>query len=69
MFLKNDKLEKHIYPKQNPIGIFLRQELLSCLTIFLCSLKAISIFCVLKYVVKHFRSMDFEIRSDPCEEP
>lgn len=69
MFLKNDKLEKHIYPKKNPIGIVLSQQLLSCLTIFLSSLKAISISCVLKYMVKHFKSMDFEIRSDPCEEP
>lgn len=32
-------------------------------------LKALSIFCVLKYVVKCFKSMDFEIRSDPSEEP
>lgn len=69
MFLKNDKLEKCIYSKQSPIGIFLRQQLFSCLTIFLNSLKAINIFCVFKYVVKHFKSMDFEIRTDPCEEP
>lgn len=55
VFLKK-KMEKCIYPKKNPIGIFLGQQVFSCLTVCLSSLKALSTFCVLKYVVKRFKT-------------
>lgn len=56
-------MEKCIYPKKEPMGIFLGQQVFSCLTVCLSSLKAVSIFCVLKYVVKHFKSTASGIRS------